>query len=85
MVSKGSKTVDTSRATETTLNEEHLRELNLEEDQMEDASRRAGDLTVYWYYFQNIGWRLLSFWVGTCALHILGLSFPGEFSRIIEI
>ncbi|KAJ6082006.1 hypothetical protein N7499_006880 [Penicillium canescens] len=70
-----SHTASTTRAPDIVLNDETLQGLNLDESK-EDSSRRTGDLTVYRYYFENIGWPLLSLLLICCALFVLGLSFP---------
>ncbi|CAI7570859.1 unnamed protein product [Penicillium viridicatum] len=75
MLSDGVNQVNTSRSPGFVLNDETLRELNLD-DQHTDLSRRTGDWTVYRFYFQNIGWPLLSLFLACCVLFILGLSFP---------
>ncbi|CAG8000629.1 unnamed protein product [Penicillium salamii] len=71
-----SKATSTARAPDMTLDPETLQGLNIEEDQQEDSGRRTGDLTVYTFYFQNIGWSLLFIFVACCVMFILGLSFP---------
>ncbi|CAG8415715.1 unnamed protein product [Penicillium salamii] len=71
-----SKATSTARAPDMTLDPETLQGLNIEEDQQEDLGRRTGDLTVYTFYFQNIGWSLLFIFVACCVMFILGLSFP---------
>ncbi|CAG8925975.1 unnamed protein product [Penicillium salamii] len=71
-----SKVTSTARAPDMTLDPETLQGLNIEEDQQEDSGRRTGDLTVYTFYFQNIGWSLLFIFVACCVMFILGLSFP---------
>ncbi|CAG8888161.1 unnamed protein product [Penicillium egyptiacum] len=75
MLSDNIHPVDTARAPDIVLDDETLRELNLD-DQHTDLSRRTGDWTVYRFYFQNIGWPLLSVFLACCVLFILGLSFP---------
>ncbi|KAJ5499877.1 ABC transporter integral membrane type 1 [Penicillium expansum] len=80
MLSDGVSTVKTSRAPDVVLDDETLRELNLD-DQHTDLSRRTGDWTVYHFYFQNIGWPLLSAFLACCVLFILGLSFPRQFQQ----
>ncbi|KGO71820.1 ABC transporter, integral membrane type 1 [Penicillium italicum] len=74
-LSDGVYTVNTSRAPDVVLDDETLRELNLDY-QDTDTRRRTGDWTVYRFYFQNIGWPLLSVFFASCVLFILGLSFP---------
>jgi ATP-binding cassette subfamily C (CFTR/MRP) protein 1 len=71
-----SKLPNTTRAPEFVLDDETLQGLNIEEEQIEDISRRTGDLTVYSFYFQNIGWPLLSTFLVCCVFFILSLSFP---------
>ncbi|KAJ6187634.1 hypothetical protein N7519_002542 [Penicillium mononematosum] len=75
MFSNNIHPVNTVRAPNIGLDDETLRELNLD-DQHTDLSRRTGDWTVYRFYFQNIGWPLLSIFLACCVLFILGLSFP---------
>lgn len=75
MLSDGVHPVNTARASDVVLDDETLRGLNLDE-QHTDLSRRTGDWTVYRFYFQNIGWPLLSVFLACCVLFILGLSFP---------
>lgn len=80
MLSDGVNQVDTARPPDFVLDDETLRELNLD-DQHTDLSRRTGDWTVYRFYFQNIGWPLLSVFLACCVLFILGLSFPRQFQQ----
>lgn len=75
-ISGNSKTLNTTRAPDITIDQEMLQGLNIDEDQPEDLGRRTGDLTVYSYYFQNIGWSLLFIFLACCVLFIIGLSFP---------
>ncbi|KAJ5255483.1 hypothetical protein N7497_007030 [Penicillium chrysogenum] len=75
MLSDNIHPVNSVRAPDIVLDDETLRELNLD-DQPTDLSRRTGDWTVYKFYFQNIGWPLLSIFLACCVLFILGLSFP---------
>ncbi|CAG7924068.1 unnamed protein product [Penicillium olsonii] len=71
-----SKAPSTTRAPDMTIDQETLQGLNMEEGQEGDSGRRTGDLTVYTFYFQNIGWPLLLTFIACCVLFILGLSFP---------
>lgn len=75
-LSGSSKPTTTTRAPDFVLDDETLQGLNIEEEESEDLSRRTGDLTVYSFYFQNIGWPLLSIFLACCVMFILGLSFP---------
>ncbi|KAJ5185124.1 hypothetical protein N7491_007004 [Penicillium cf. griseofulvum] len=75
-LSRSSKPPTTTRAPDFVLDDETLQGLNIEEEESEDLSRRTGDLTVYYFYFQNIGWPLLSIFLACCVMFILGLSFP---------
>lgn len=75
----------TARAPDMTLDPETLQGLNIEEDQQEDSGRRTGDLTVYTFYFQNIGWSLLFIFVACCVMFILGLSFPRECCSLLRM
>jgi hypothetical protein len=65
------------------LDDETLQGLNLDENK-EDSSRRTGDLTVYQYYFENIGWPLLSLFLFCCILFVLGLSFPRQYISLVD-
>jgi hypothetical protein len=85
MISRSAKAVNTSRAPDIKFDDETLQGLNMQEDQTEDLSRRTGDMTVYSFYFQKIGWPLLTIFLTCCVLFILGLSFPREFAMCIEI
>jgi hypothetical protein len=80
MLSDNIHPVNTVRAPDIVLDDETLRELNLD-DQHTDLSRRTGDWTVYRFYFQNIGWPLLSIFLACCVLFILGLSFPRKLQQ----
>ena len=82
-LSGSSKPLTTTRAPDFVLDDETLLGLNMEEEQTEDLSRRTGDLTVYSFYFQNIGWPLLSIFLACCVVFILGLSFPREFWDLV--
>ncbi|CAI7598161.1 unnamed protein product [Penicillium glandicola] len=75
MLSNDVQPVNSARGPDVVLDDETLRELNFD-DQHTDLSRRTGDWTVYHFYFQNIGWPLLSVFLACCVLFILGLSFP---------
>ncbi|KAJ5960301.1 uncharacterized protein N7479_007451 [Penicillium vulpinum] len=75
MLSDGVYSANTVQSPDVVLDDETLRELNLD-DQNTDLSGRTGDWTVYRFYFQNIGWPLLSVFFACCVLFILGLSFP---------
>ncbi|KAJ5294660.1 hypothetical protein PENANT_c006G09572 [Penicillium antarcticum] len=75
-LSSATPTAGTSRAPDIVLDDETLQGLNLDDGDEEDSSRRTGDLTVYRYYFENIGWPLLSVFLLTCLLFVLGLSIP---------
>ena len=80
MLSDNIHQVNSVRAPDIVLDDETLRELNLD-DQPTDLSRRTGDWTVYRFYFQNIGWPLLSIFLACCVLFILGLSFPRKLQQ----
>jgi len=43
---------------------------------IEDLTRRTGDISVYKYYFASIGWKLTSGLVLTVAINTLASSFP---------
>jgi hypothetical protein len=76
LVSKAS-TVATTRAPDVVLDDETLQGLNLDkEDDIDNTSRGTSDLTVYLYYFQNIGWPLLSLFFASACLFIFGLTSP---------
>ncbi|KAJ5748330.1 uncharacterized protein N7511_010026 [Penicillium nucicola] len=75
-LSEVSQSTSTTRAPDIVLDDETLQGLNLDDAEEEDSSRRTGDMTVYRYYFENIGWSLLSVFLLTCLLFVLGLSFP---------
>jgi ATP-binding cassette subfamily C (CFTR/MRP) protein 1 len=78
-ISESSQLPNTTRAPDFVLDDETIQGLNIEEEQTEDMSRRTGDLTVYSFYFQNIGWPLLTLFLICCVLFISSLSFPREF------
>ena len=48
---------------------------DLEED---DASRRMGDLSIYLYYVQSIGWIPTMIFVGAITIYIFCVSFPSN-------
>ncbi|KAJ5740408.1 P-loop containing nucleoside triphosphate hydrolase protein [Penicillium malachiteum] len=66
----------TVRLPEVVFDEETLQELNLDRDEVDHTSRQTGDWLVYLYYFQNIGWPLLSLCLACSMLFIAGLIFP---------
>ncbi|KAJ5885116.1 hypothetical protein N7495_009626 [Penicillium taxi] len=74
--SESSRPLNTTRASDFVLDDETLQGLNIDEEQTDDLSRRTGDLTVYFFYFQTIGWPLLIIFLLCCVLFILSLSFP---------
>jgi ATP-binding cassette subfamily C (CFTR/MRP) protein 1 len=47
-----------------------------------DDSRRTGDLTVYKYYIDTIGWSTWLIFVVLCALFVFGLIFPRTYLRM---
>ncbi|KAJ5678957.1 P-loop containing nucleoside triphosphate hydrolase protein [Penicillium macrosclerotiorum] len=75
-IASKSSTAATTRAPELALDDETLKGLNLDNDNTDNASRRTGDLLVYWYYFQNIGWPLLFLFFGCSVLFVAGMIFP---------
>lgn len=71
--------VNTERAPDIVLDDETLQELNLPDDEnADDTSRQTGDWSVYLYYFQHIGWPLLTLFVGICAFFVLCMIAPRE-------
>jgi hypothetical protein len=69
--------VVTTRAPELVLDDETLQGLNLEkEDDIDSTSRGTSDLAVYLYYFQNIGWPLLTLFFACACLFDFGLMAP---------
>jgi ATP-binding cassette subfamily C (CFTR/MRP) protein 1 len=44
-------------------------------EQIEDLTRRVGDLTVYKYYFKSIGWRPTALFLALAAASAFGQSF----------
>lgn len=47
---------------------------------IEDLTRRTGDISVYKYYFASIGWKLSVGLLLTVALNTLSASFPRKLS-----
>ncbi|KAJ5408595.1 P-loop containing nucleoside triphosphate hydrolase protein [Penicillium cosmopolitanum] len=69
--------VNTERAPDIVLDDETLQELNLpDDDHADDTSRQTGDWSVYLYYFQHIGWPLLTLFVGLCGFFVLCMIAP---------
>ena len=59
------------------LGDETLQELNLpEEGEEDDGSRRAGDVTIYIYYFRAVGWLYMGIFVFSNMAFVLGITFP---------
>lgn len=74
--------VNTERAPDIVLDDETLQELNLpDDDHADDTSRQTGDWSVYLYYFQHIGWPLLTLFVGLCGFFVLCMIAPRESIR----
>ena len=48
------------------------------EDTLVEANRRTGDLTVYKYYFDMIGWGYGTVFAALCTAFVFGLTFPGN-------
>ena len=51
--------------------------VDLEED---DASRRMGDLSIYLYYVQSIGWTPTIIFIAAITVYIFCVSFPSKSS-----
>ncbi|KAJ5183506.1 P-loop containing nucleoside triphosphate hydrolase protein [Penicillium capsulatum] len=68
--------VNTTRAPNVILDEDTIQELNLDEEEVDLASRKTGDWSVYVYYFRTIGWPLLFTFFICSALFVFGLIFP---------
>ncbi|KAJ5587013.1 P-loop containing nucleoside triphosphate hydrolase protein [Penicillium hispanicum] len=76
LLSVDSTPVNTSRVPDVVFDDDALQELNLKDEDVDMASRQTGDLSVYKYYFQTIGWPLLSLGTACCVLFIFSLTFP---------
>lgn len=61
----------------TMVDDDILQELQLDED-TQDASRQTGDLTVYKYYFQNVGCFLTVAFLSCSAAFVFFMNFPRE-------
>lgn len=81
MLSDSAHPADTGRGPQLALDDKTLQDLNLPDKHLEDSTRKTGDWTVYRFYFENIGWPLLSIFLACCVLFILGLSFPRQSSH----
>ncbi|KAJ5279061.1 hypothetical protein N7478_004433 [Penicillium angulare] len=64
------------REPEVLFDEEALQELHLENDEMDHVSRQTGDFSVYLYYFEKIGWRLMTLIVASSVMFTSGFIFP---------
>ncbi|KAJ5157304.1 P-loop containing nucleoside triphosphate hydrolase protein [Penicillium canariense] len=76
MLASKATTVATTRAPDLVLDDETLESLNLKDNEIDSTSRRTGEWAVYLYYFQNIGWPLLTLFLACSILFTFGLTFP---------
>lgn len=76
---------DINRDPQLVLDDETLQDLNLHDKAVEDSTRQIGDWTVYRFYFENIGWPLLSIFFACCALVIISLNIACPFSHYPNI
>jgi hypothetical protein len=47
------------------------------ETEKEDALRRIGDMSIYYYYIRATGWNLMAPWLFSMALAALADRMPG--------
>lgn len=64
------------RAPEVVFDDEALQELHLKDGEIDHVSRQTGDFSVYLYYFEKIGWRLMSLIVASSVMFTFGFIFP---------
>jgi ATP-binding cassette subfamily C (CFTR/MRP) protein 1 len=77
--------VNAIKTPEVILDDETLHELGLDSEEQQDASRQTGDMTVYLYYFQNVGWLLLGLYLSSCLMFSFGLVFPRKWSLPVYV
>ena len=48
------------------------------EDSGADANRRTGDMTIYKYYVESVGWLPSMIFVVSITIFVFGMSFPSR-------